>query len=94
MEEQQNFGNAAPAEQIENQTGNYQFGGYGYQYQNEKIQPPPQETSAPTDESNDDKYAKQKHAVDFLQKVRVHYLKSPNVYNTFLEIMKDFKSAA
>mmetsp|Transcript_7657 Transcript_7657/g.10569 ORF Transcript_7657/g.10569 Transcript_7657/m.10569 type:complete len:657 (-) Transcript_7657:47-2017(-) len=93
MEEAKLFGNAPPTQQMENQPSNFQYG-YQYQFPTEQLQPPPQETAPPTDESNDDKFAKQKHAVDFLQKVRMHYLKSPNVYNTFLEIMKDFKSAA
>ena len=39
-----------------------------------------------------DKFAKQKHAMDFLYKVRVQYSNNPTVYNQFLEIMKDFKS--
>lgn len=39
-------------------------------------------------------YAKQKHAMDFLYKVRMHYSGTPAVYNEFLEIMKDFKSGS
>lgn len=37
---------------------------------------------------------KQIHAMDFLFKVRTQYSKTPAVYNSFLEIMKEFKSAA
>ncbi len=53
-----------------------------------------QEQLAPTtDADSQEKFAKQKHAMDFLYKVRVQYAKNPSVYNQFLEIMKDFKSA-
>lgn len=40
----------------------------------------------------EDRNQKQKHAMEFLYKVRLHYAKTPIVYNNFLEIMKDFKS--
>lgn len=46
------------------------------------------------EDSSDSQYAKQKHAMDFLYKVRVQYSNNPTVYNQFLEIMKDFKSGA
>eukprot|EP01117_Protostelium_nocturnum_P000336 TRINITY_DN103_c0_g3_i3.p2 TRINITY_DN103_c0_g3~~TRINITY_DN103_c0_g3_i3.p2 ORF type:complete len:573 (-),score=173.36 TRINITY_DN103_c0_g3_i3:484-2202(-) len=44
--------------------------------------------------SDPDKMQKQMHAMDFLYKVRTQYQKVPAIYNQFLEIMKDFKSAA
>ena len=57
--------------------------------------PPMQDgTKSPTGEDGtQDKEKKQKHAMDFLLKVRSHYAQTPTVYNEFLEIMKDFKSA-
>eukprot|EP01119_Soliformovum_irregulare_P019179 TRINITY_DN6020_c0_g1_i2.p1 TRINITY_DN6020_c0_g1~~TRINITY_DN6020_c0_g1_i2.p1 ORF type:complete len:782 (+),score=186.23 TRINITY_DN6020_c0_g1_i2:74-2419(+) len=36
----------------------------------------------------------QKHAMDFLYKVRIQYSSTPSVYNQFLEIMKEFKSSS
>ncbi len=54
-----------------------------------------QDTKSPTaEDQGGDKMQKQKHAMDFLLKVRSHYTQTPSVYNDFLEIMKDFKSAA
>lgn len=44
------------------------------------------------DASNIDRNSKQKHAMDFLLKVRDQYNSKPHVYNDFLEIMKGFKS--
>lgn len=43
-------------------------------------------------ESNQEKVSKQKHAMDFLYKVRDQYSNNPSTYNEFLEIMKGFKS--
>jgi len=40
-----------------------------------------------------ERIAKQKHAMDFLYKVRVQYQKNPAVYNQFLEIMREFKGS-
>ena len=53
---------------------------------------PPQSISPQEDAQ--EKYLKQKHAMDFLLKVRMQYASTPQVYNEFLEIMKDFKSAS
>jgi len=39
-----------------------------------------------------DRSNKQKHAMEFLLKVRDQFSKTPDVYNNFLEVMKGFKN--
>lgn len=46
------------------------------------------------DDAEQEKQMKQKHAMDFLYKVRDQYSNKPNIYNEFLEIMKGFKSGS
>jgi paired amphipathic helix protein Sin3a len=59
--------------------------------QSSSIQNQPQ-INIPNADQQVDRSSKQKHAMDFLLKVRDQYNKTPHVYNEFLEIMKGFKS--
>eukprot|EP01102_Stenamoeba_stenopodia_P018355 TRINITY_DN6714_c0_g1_i2.p1 TRINITY_DN6714_c0_g1~~TRINITY_DN6714_c0_g1_i2.p1 ORF type:complete len:975 (+),score=235.58 TRINITY_DN6714_c0_g1_i2:41-2965(+) len=53
-----------------------------------QIQTPP----APASQPNRNREVKFENALDFLDQVKLVFAKQPNVYNQFLEIMKEFKT--